>query len=183
MSFRFFIMIALLSLCLSEDEGQHFLDSLEDLHHLGLSITDLLEIQQLANTISDQELQTLDQVLQNLSEDQVLELADKTGEELDLLFRMQGKKSKEKEKHKTKTKRSPFGLSVIASIRTQHIASQGWIPPPPPPPLPPYGFPSDYHYHNQPFTGSGSFYGGGLGPAFSHGGRYGRSTGEGEDDY
>ena len=169
-------MIALLSLCLSEDEEKHFLESLEDLHHLGLSITDLLEIQQLANTISDQELQTLDQVLQDLSEDQVLELADKSKEELDLLFRMQGNKSKEKEKHKTKTKRSPFGLSVIANIRTQHIATQGWIPPPPPPPpLPPFGFPSDYHYHNHHLTASGSFYGGGLAQAFSHGGRYGRS--------
>ena len=83
MSPRFLLMIALFKLCLSEDEGQHFLESFEDLHHLGLSITDLLEIEQLANTVSDQELKTLRQVLESLSEDQVLELADKTGEELD----------------------------------------------------------------------------------------------------
>ena len=182
MSPRFLLMIALFKLCLSEDEGQHFLESFEDLHHLGLSITDLLEIEQLANTVSDQELKTLSQVLESLSEDQVLELADKTGEELDLLFRMQGNKSKEKHK----TKRSPFGLSVIANIRTQHITTQGhgWLAPPPPPPPPsPYGFPSpsEYYYHNQHFTGGSSYYGG-LGPAFFHGGRYGRSTGEEEDD-
>ena len=170
MSPRLFIMFALLNVCLSE--GQHFLESLEDLHHLGLSVTDLLEIQQLANTISDQELETLAQVLENLSEDQVLELSDKTGEELDLLFRMQTE-------HKTRSKRSPFGLSLTANIRTQHFATRGWFPPPPTP----YGFPfaGDYHHMNQHFSGS-SYHGLG-GPAFYHGGRYGRSPGAGEDDH
>ena len=172
MSPGFFLMFSLLNLCLSDSEGEHFLESLEDLHHLGLSVTDLQEIQQLADTISNQELETLARVMENLSEDQVLELSDKTGEELDFLFRMQ---YQEKEKHKSK--RSPFGLSLTANIRTQHIATQGWLPPLPPPP---YGFPfgGEYQYQNQHqhFTGS-SFYAVG-GPAFYHGGRYGRSTEE-----
>ena len=170
MSPRFFIMFALMNVCISV--GQHFLESLEDLHHLGLSVTDLLEIQELANTISDQELETLAQVLENLSEDQVLELSDKTGEELDLLFRIHEGEDLESGKHKTK--RSPFGFSLTANIRTQHIATQAWLPPPPPPP--PYGFlfAGEYHNYNQHY---------GLGgPAFYHGGRYGRSTGAGEDD-
>ena len=171
MSPRFFIIFSFLNLCLSE--GEHFLESLEDLQHLGLSVTDLLEIQQLADTISDQELETMAQVLENLSEEQVLELSDKTEEELDLLFRAQLKQE-------TRSKRSPFGLSLTANIRTQHIASQGqgWFPAPPPPP--PYGFPfaGQYHHQNHHFAGS-SYYGvGGPGPVFSHGGRYGRSSGE-----
>ena len=167
---RFYMMFALFNPCFSETE--HFLESLEDLHHLGLTVTDLLEIEQLANSINDQELETLGQVLQNLTEDQVAELSDKSVEELDLLFRMQGNRSK-------KTKRSPFGLSLTANIRTQHFATQGWIPLPPPPP--PYALPfaSEYLHQNQYFAGS-SYYGG-VGSAFHQGRRYGRSTEEDEN--
>ena len=175
MLLEFVILTLFAGTNLREDIAGDVLEDIEELHHLGLSVTDLQEIRELRQTVSAHELETLEEVLASLSEDQLGQLAEKSPQELDLIFYLQWNKSEAR--RRTKRSASPFGLSLTADIRTQHVTSQGW----PggshtfPPPLPlRYGVPVPTVFqHQQTTTG---YYGGGLGAQFYHGGRYRRSA-------
>ena len=150
---------------------QNVLEDIEELHHLGLTVTDLLEIQELTQTVSQEELETMSEVLAGLSEDQVLALAEKSSQELDLIFNLQWNKSKARRRKRSP---SPFGLTLTADIRTHHISSQGWSVPGYPQPFqaqtPVRWFPVPrlYQHHLGHHTG--------VGPLLHHGGRFGRSV-------
>ena len=109
------ILILISRPCLNlHTQYQNVLEDIEELHHLGLTVTDLLEIQELTQTVSQEELETVSEVLAGLSEDQVLALADKSSQELDLIINLQWNKSKARRKRSP----SPFGLTLTADIRT-----------------------------------------------------------------
>ena len=149
---------------------QNVLEDIEELHHLGLTVTDLLEIQELTQTVSQEELETVSEVLAGLSEDQVLALADKSSQELDLIFNLQWNRSKARRKRSP----SPFGLSLTADIRTHHISYQGWSVPgypqhfPAQTPVRWFPVPGLYQHHPGHHAGVGPLlhHGDGLGGAF-----------------
>ena len=161
-----------------EAQDQNVLEEIEELRHLGLTVTDLLEVRELTETVSEEELQTLAELLESLPEHKVVELAEKSVKELDLLFSLQWNKSEAR--RRSKRSPSPFGLSLTADIRTQHISSQGWSSPGhlqtfPVPQSLRYGFPIPAGYYQQ-HSSSGYGYYGGAGAQPYHRGRYGRSV-------